>query len=62
MTTRHYVSDMAYGLQVCQAEKYSRCDLIGPYRVAPIHLCDIDDGHDGGHECACGHRCAAADA
>ena len=43
-------------LYVCPAEDLSRCDLIGPYRVAPHHHCNHDDGHPPPHECACGHR------
>lgn len=43
---------------LCPAEDFtSRCDHHGgPTRLYPFHLCNYDDGHSGGHECACGHR------
>jgi len=40
---------------VCPAEDHSYCGLIGPARYTPTHLCDFDEGHDGVHECLCGH-------
>jgi hypothetical protein len=48
-------------MHVCQAEEFSHCALIGPARYTPIHHCEYDAGHDGTHECACGHRWTDSD-
>lgn len=39
-------------IYMCSAEEGVRCDhRIGWW----AHACDYDDGHDGAHECICGH-------
>lgn len=45
-------------LYVCPAETPGRCH----HRFRHTHACDYDDGHQGAHECACGHRWSDDDA
>ncbi|BBY78923.1 hypothetical protein H7I53_18075 [Mycolicibacterium pulveris] len=47
------LSVIADELNTCDVEIPGHCSLIPDDKR---HFCEGDDGHDGAHECACGHR------
>ena len=48
-------------LWVCMAGNAGRCDITDDPLYAG-HRCTHDDGHDGPHECPCGHQWGDDDA